>query len=265
MKSVRRKKTVSNGLYSILSKIEGINGRHVESGQYGHARPKSLKMIISRLEAGNMGPSFEKMNLNRQKLYGALGISNKQVSGLHQIHSKHIVIAEMGNEEERKSAVYCREGDGLLTASTNFVLSVTVADCLPIFLYHLSGKFYGVVHSGRQGTGIISDAVQEMNKRYDVPFEEIGVVMGPGIGVCCYEVDKERAVLFRDRWGESSVLKENGFYLDLRQANINALQEYPLHSITVFDDCTCCDENFGSFRRQGRERFSRMIALIGYF
>ncbi len=265
MTSVRRKKTVLNGPYSILSKREDANGRQGKSGRHECTRPQSLKMIISRLEAGNMGPSYEKSNHNRQNFFSIFGISSRRVKGLRQIHSRRIVIADGVDSAEKKSEKYIEEGDGLLTASTDIVLSVTVADCLPIFLYHLSGKFYGVVHSGWQGTGIISDAVQEMNKRYDVPFEEIAVIMGPGIGVCCYKVDKERAALFHDRWGESSVSKKNGFSLDLRQANINALNEYPLHSITVFDDCTCCDENFGSFRRQGPDRFSRMIALIGYF
>ena len=133
---------------------------------------------------------------------------------------------------------------------------------LPVFLYHSSGVPFAVVHSGWKGTGIAAAAVEMMVSRYRVAPADLHAVIGPGIGSCCYRVDEERAALFRKRFGRNTVL--SGPRLDLRQANINVLCDAGVHNIAVSSECTACTPWLGSYRREGPEKFTRMIALISF-
>ncbi len=222
---------------------------------------KAPAMLVSAKAAGNMGPSWDSTNRNREKLYNELGIRRESVRVLHQEHTKRVFPAE-----------YCGPdmpaGDGLITRDPRLTLGVTVADCLPIFLYHGSGVPYGIVHSGWKGTGIAGIAVQLMASEYGAAPKEIHAVIGPGIGSCCYRVDAERADYFAREFGENTVLGSgrsgDGSRLDLRQANINVLGKAGVEHIAVCTDCTSCTGELGSYRREGPEKFTRMIALITF-
>jgi polyphenol oxidase len=217
--------------------------------------PKAPAMIVSAKGAGNMGPSWEKTNRNRVKLYNELGIRPESVRVLRQEHTKRVFRAE-------HRGLDMPAGDGLICSDPRLTLGVTVADCLPVFLYHSSGVPYGIVHSGWKGTGIAGIAVQLMASEYGAAPKEIHAVIGPGIGSCCYRVDAERADYFAREFGENTVV--GGSRLDLRQANINVLEKAGIEHIAVCRDCTSCTGELGSYRREGPEKFTRMIALITF-
>jgi len=225
-------------------------------------------IIISLKTAGNMGPSYDIDNPNRRSFYETLQINRSRIASLRQEHTRTVIATadfpHIGNDEIT--------GDGLITTDRETILAVTVADCLPIFIYHPNRRGFGIVHSGWKGTGIVADAISQLCHRCDFHPEELRVVIGPGIGSCCYKIDKERADLFRNRFGEDTVIidppddftEKPVYRLDLKQANINILREKGLENIRVCTNCTACSSELGSFRREGPERFTRMIALIGY-
>jgi len=217
-------------------------------------------MAVSTLKAGDMSLHHEQGSHNRRKLFELLGIESSRVASLTQVHSKKIVLAEDGD------AVKHREGDGLITNNRNTILSVTVADCVPIFLYTPTGDCFGLVHSGWKGTGIAAGCVNQMEKRFDVKAEQLSAVIGPSIGPCCYNVDAPRAEQFAMMWGdESAILRGGTHYIDLRKANVRLLEQAGVQNILVAENCTCCDPIFGSYRRQGPDDCTKMVALIGYF
>ena len=182
------------------------------------------------------------------------------------IHSK--IIFEAKAEGDTKNL----QGDGIVTKNPLLVPVVTVADCVPIFLYDKKQKAIGAFHSGWKGTGIAGKGVEKLAGLYGSKKEDICAAIGAHIGSCCYLVDEERAEYFVENFGEKCVEKAHSFKspqdeelsmrfpyrLSLTEANLSVLKKagIPEENIVVASDCTCCTkftggENvFGSFRRQ---------------
>lgn len=215
------------------------------------------------------------------------------------IHSKIIYCVEKHDETLGK------QGDAIITKNNFLLPTVTVADCVPIFFYDKKSGAFGVAHSGWKGTGIASDVVCEMCLKFDTSVENILVAIGPHIHKCCYFVDEERAEYFVKNFGAECVTEirkenlsdeqrdkifsegdnggkcDNGgnsnscdkgvkkFWLSLETANIISLKKIGVKedNITLASDCTCCNEMFGSFRRQtcGQgEPMTVQAAFCGY-
>jgi YfiH family protein len=176
-------------------------------------------------------------------------------------------------------------------------LSVTVADCLPVYLYDTASGAFALVHSGWKGTGIVLRALELMAELGRSKPEAVAAVLGPCISVCCYKVDPERAAAFEKEFGgnfsglEVAAGKEAtgleaaaaaylgpvsrreetkggpAWYLDLKAANVRLLAGAGVRNIAVCEDCTFTDARLGSFRREGPQNgsYTRMLALAGYF
>jgi YfiH family protein len=216
---------------------------------------------ITLAAAGNMALSRDSSLPWRARFASARGIPRERLFGLKQVHSRQVLLID-GQTPGEAAAI---EADGLITRSTEAVLSVTVADCLPIFFADRRTGAFGVVHSGWRGTGIVREALALMASRFGSRPEEIAVVMGPGIGACCYVVPEERAALFASEYGPDTVLRdqEGKPRMDLRAANIHLLEDAGVGEIRVVTDCTSCSEKLGSFRRQGPSGYTLMLAWIG--
>lgn len=167
--------------------------------------------------------------------------------------------------------VFGKKGDGLITDRSMVVPSVTVADCVPLFLYDPVTGVFGTVHSGWKGTGIIGEAVKLAQEKYGSRAEDMCVAIGPHIGKECYCIDEERKDWFLKNFGncvceiknegkiqrtsDGKVLK---YSLDLTEANLFVLKNSGVkeENIVAASDCTCCSVFsdgsfvFGSFRRQ---------------
>lgn len=173
-------------------------------------------------------------------------------------------------------------GDGIITVNKGLVPVVTVADCVPIYIYDKRTGVFGVVHSGWKGTGIGAEAIKLAGEKYGSEASDFYVVIGPSIRSCCYIVNEERAEYFSRCFTPEciSVLEEgasvnwnngNGrlYRLALDKANRAMFRNYgvPDSHIAVCSDCTCCNDIFGSNRREtglsGRpDSFTVMAAFI---
>ena len=123
-----------------------------------------------------------------------------------------------------------------------------------------------MLHSGWRGTGILEKAVISMEKNYGSKPSDILALAGPHIGSCCYKVDKERAVVFQETWGEKAVRWEGDTpYLSLWEANLEIMQRLGLKKVIKIDTCTSCSPLLGSYRREGAAGYTHMLALIGVF
>jgi hypothetical protein len=216
-------------------------------------------LFLSTIKAGSMSWKDPRGPERRKHLYGRLGIEAQVHSQLQQ-HTK--IVNPVSGKTSRNPPL--KTGDGLIMPRGPGFLSVTVADCMPIYIWHRKSGEIMLLHSGWKGTGILAEALLRYSARERT--EEIIVFLGPSIADCCYEVDRERYDLFRASFGERAVRQKEGrFYLSLLQANLGIAEELGIKSIFHYNPCTCCNMEFASFRRQGPERFSSMLALIGYF
>lgn len=219
-----------------------------------------LSAGISLAAAGDMALSRECSLPSRSRLRERLGVERERFYGARQVHSRRVLVVEGQSSAE----VAGEEADGLVTTREDVLLSVTVADCLPIFLADRRTGAFGIVHSGWKGTGIVQEAVRLLRERFGSRPQEITAVVGPGIGACCYTVPPERAALFSGRYGAAAVIPDAARpRLDLREANLVLLRGAGVGDVTVVTDCTSCSPRLGSFRRQGPGGYTLMLAWIG--
>ena len=216
--------------------------------------------FISLKAAGDMSVSVESAIKNREAFFEKLNIKKENVLALHQIHSKKVY----STIEIKGKPVGTVNGDGLICMESDKVLSVVVADCLPILLLDRKNCCFGLLHSGWRGTGSITEAINKMEAECRSSVGDISVVIGPGIGVCCYEVSRDVYGYFETTFGRTSTVKRSGsYFVDLREANISLLKSIGVTDITVVDDCTSCNASLHSYRRDGREGFGTMMVLFG--
>jgi len=184
--------------------------------------------------------------------------SGRRFSYLHQDHTRIVHRDEDGD-------VRGRIGDGLVAGGeSDAVLGITVADCMPIFLWDPVTGARGMLHSGWKGTGIAAEAIRVMQRSYGTSPEDLLVTLGPCIGSCCYDVSEERAASFAAEFGGACTVKRGDrWFLDLKAANLVILRREGVRHVLSMTECTRCDDRFGSFRRQGKPGFTKMLALVG--
>ena len=254
------------------------SGKVLDSKEEPHGR-----WGMTLLTAGSMRFRWNETNSNRtetlQSILKTLESpfsergSNKEdclkILPLELIHSKIVYNAK--SLEDTKN----RQGDGIITDNPLLVPAVTVADCLPLFLYDKKKKAFGAFHSGWKGTGIAGEGVRKLIEDYSSSTDDICAAIGPHIGDCCYFVDESRAEYFTQNFGPDCIRKISSsetfkseeeeklalkfsWRLSLTQANLYVLKEagIPEENIVIARDCTCCTsfkngtKVFGSFRRQ---------------
>jgi YfiH family protein len=220
-----------------------------------------IRTGISLARAGDMDLARRGSLPWRARLFAALGVDPGRVRCVRQVHSRAVVRMD-GSEPLEGPFV---EADGMVTDRADLVLTVTVADCLPIYLVDPRTGAFALVHSGWKGTGIVLEAVRMMRSIYGTRPADLAVTIGPGIGPCCYTVPAERHDRFRSEFGPRAVQRgaEGSFRLDLRAANSSLLEREGVEDVTVVSDCTACNPLLGSFRREGAGAFTRMLAFIG--
>lgn len=235
--------------------------------------------------AGSMRFRWNETNPNREKLQWFSSentVSNTGELVPVQLDHTHIVYDIKSAEDTRDKI-----GDGLITTNRNLIPTVTVADCMPLYLYDPVTGVFGIVHSGWKGTGIIVDAIKLAGKNYGAKVEDFCIILGPHIRDCCYIVNEERASWFAENFTPDCVRPlEAGvkvdwntgggqlYRLSLEKANLAAIKKtgVPDENIWIHPACTCCfKENgiykYGSNRRETKEngapdKFTVQAALI---
>jgi hypothetical protein len=217
--------------------------------------------LLTLKSSGSMKFMWDEKNDNRTAFFRLLGIEESRVVSVELLHSKQVVFCSGLGVEPGTGA------DGILVTDTALVPAVTVADCVPIWIYDRASGSYGVLHSGWRGTGIIENAVLELQRRFGTQTSSVSIVIGPSIGTCCYTVDEDRAEYFRHHFGDEMVRKSGTrkASIDLRGTNIHLAMRLGIGSIAFVDACTSCDIRLGSFRREGASGFTRMAAMVGHF
>jgi YfiH family protein len=149
--------------------------------------------------------------------------------------------------------------DGHATAERGTLLTVTVADCIPIYLAVPQKGAIAVLHAGWRGVvgGVLARAVELLKWRGFAKGSDI--VMHCGVGICgtCYEVGSEVAGQF------GLPLSPAPVPLDLRAVLARQARELGIEEITVSPWCSAHDrDRFFSHRASGG-RDGRMVAYLG--
>ena len=151
-------------------------------------------------------------------------------------------------------------GDGLSTSDPEWTLGVQTADCLPILLADPGRGAATVLHAGWRGSaqGIALKGIEHLRSEYGCRPEDLEVVLGPGVGGCCYEVGKEvREAFCNGPLAEVLDSRPHGaarWMIDLAQTNAHALIRAGVspQKLQILDACTrCANDRLHSYRAEG--------------
>ena len=98
-----------------------------------------------------------------------------------QTHSDHVEFVD-----ERTSYP---DTDGLIITKPHQKIRLKFADCTPLILYNSKTNIGAISHAGWRGT-TQKIGVKTIQKMGGNP-KDIVAVIGPAIGLCCYEVSEE--------------------------------------------------------------------------
>jgi polyphenol oxidase len=146
------------------------------------------------------------------------------------------------------------ESDGHIAAERGTALSVTVADCVPVFIAHHSGVV-ALLHSGWRGTSArIIDTALAALAGAGYPPGELRVHLGPAICGRCYEVSADV------RQQLTGMPANRAGHVDLRLLIAEHARSAGVRELTVSEYCTRCDnERFFSHRAGDK---GRQVAVI---
>lgn len=176
---------------------------------------------------------------NREKALASAGLSGLPVYFCRQVHGTAVVRAPFEGTPE---------ADGVITDRPDVVLSVFMADCIPLFLWKPGGAF-GVFHSGWRGTalGMPKAAVGSLVQAYGVKPAELKAEMGAHIGPCCFAAREDCTSKFPK---ESVIERDGKTFVDLFEDASRQLREAGVAELPERPACTACDaEQYFSFRR----------------
>ena len=161
-----------------------------------------------------------------------------------QTHSDHIEIVDKRIEYP--------DTDGLIVTRKNIPIALRFADCTPLIFYDTKQKIGAISHAGWRGTAqkIGPKTISKMKINFDTQPENIIAIIGPAIGLCCYEVSDEVRGKLLETVEDSTNLVQ-GKNVDLKQINSRQLEEIGVTKIDICPYCTSCNNDlFYSYRKE---------------
>jgi polyphenol oxidase len=173
----------------------------------------------------------------------------------HQVHSAHV----RWHGPLEPGWLIGDGYDGHLTGEAGVLLTVTVADCVPIYLVDRRRRSLGLLHAGWKGVaaGMLEAGVQELTGRTHAPPGDLAVHFGVAICEKCYEVGPEVAWAVR---GEGTTGK---VHLDLRAELARRAERLGVGEVTASTLCSACDADRFFSHRGSRGDGGRMVAYLG--
>jgi len=170
----------------------------------------------------------------------------------HQVHGNHV----HWHEALPDGWLILDGSDGHATSERGVLLTVTVADCIPVYLTVPQQGAIALAHAGWRGTadGILEQCVELFKCRGFAKASDI--VMHCGIGICgkCYEVGSEVAV----RFGLTGTVM-----LDLRAILTQQARALGIEEITVSPWCSAEERDPILLASRLARADGRMVAYIG--
>jgi YfiH family protein len=172
----------------------------------------------------------------------------------NQVHGVEVMILDVGRGWIQVEGI-----DGWITTAPGILLTVTLADCVPVYLV-VPGRGVALLHAGWRGTagGIIGRGVEQL--RGSTGCSASDIVMHCGVGICgpCYEVGSEVMQ------GCGAPADGQGpWHLDLRERLRDQARGLGLNQVTTSGWCSAHDRVSFYSHRASRGTDGRMVAYIG--
>lgn len=210
---------------------------------------------------------------------------------MRQIHSGLVHVLK-GRSSPPDRAL---RGDGIITNRRGLLLTIQVADCVPVLIADVRRKAIGAFHAGWRGTvrRIVERGVGSMRAVFGCRTGDLYAAIGPCIHACCYAVGDEvidevqsqfsyARELFSEVYDRDPIKEKYPLlfltarapghsnigpqtHLDLVEANRRQLLDagIPNAHIWAAEECTSCRTDLLFSHRAEAGYTGRMMAVVG--
>jgi hypothetical protein len=203
----------------------------------------------------SVGDKKEIVEENRTLFFNALDLNAENVAYQKQVHGDTISYVTQGE--------FIGDSDAMITDKPGLGLAISIADCVPIFIYDFKNKLAAGIHSGWRGSSknILHKTLIKLNTEFNSSPENLVVYLGPSIRQNNYKVGKEVSDLFNEKY----VKHQNGkLFLDVAGFNYDVLINFGVKKENIQSSGLCTfamDNLLHSYRRDG-EKSGRSIGII---
>jgi len=210
---------------------------------------------------------------NYKQICDSLGLNYENIVRPYQTHSHNTkAVNETGIFLEEY-----RNIDGLITTKKDKILSLTYADCIPLYFFDPNKKIIANIHSGWQGTlkSIGKKAAEKLINEFRSDPQDIICAIGPSIRKCHFEVDEEIKEEFCEEFRNSikiqniiskgNIIEEKQkYYIDTVDINRQLLIKIGLKAENIIDSeiCTVCNSDLIYSYRGNNNTICRNTSLI---
>jgi hypothetical protein len=209
----------------------------------------SMKLLRGKnLNLENRAIFFRKIRINESKIISA-EIAQGAAVEIVDVSSLKIIYG----------------ADSLITQEKNVFLSITVADCVPVYIYEQEHGIISLIHCGWRG---ISDGIIENTLRKIMDLggkaENLKIALGPGINICHFEIKEDILDKFSD-YPEFIIRRDDKISIDLKGIIRKKLADFNVDLDNIEDnrECTAESDKYFSFRRDKPKIAEAMVAVLG--
>ena len=186
---------------------------------------------------------------NRARVAAQLNLDPARFIWMDQVHSATVRVVDAADLGAPIPAT-----DAVVTTDPTVVLTVMVADCVPVLLYDADAGVIAAAHAGRTGArnGVVSNTVATMVELGAKP-ENIMAHLGPAASGRRYELPREMAEDVEEQLPGSLTRTDHGTWgSDVRAGLARQLTTLGVGNIIMDPRCTIEDSNLFSYRRDGK-------------
>ncbi len=158
----------------------------------------------------------ERVEQNRRAFLDQLGGNDFALASARQIHSSHSFVVTRdpadqpvyqlpGIEVSVPPSADLPAGDGLMTMEPGILLTIRIADCLPVLLVDPKRCAVAAVHAGWRGAlaRVIEKAVGDLRRAFGSDPQNLIAAVGPSIRACCYDVGEKVVEAFHGSFADA--------------------------------------------------------------
>jgi hypothetical protein len=260
------RETSPNGVVFYVSPLLRNAGvRHAFSTRIGGTSPKPFDSLnLGNPNGCDVQDLSDRIRHHFRLLFGAAGLAEKSHVWLHQIHGARVVRVRPGQSHSNDD-----KGDALVSDDPDRVLSIRVADCVPVLLATDDGRIVAAVHAGWRGViaGVVVEAIRQMRSLDSHGAQEIIAAIGPSIGFDAFEVGVEVLEEFSRVFGPTAPIRhepDGKGRVDLLESLRRQLLAAGVRegNIDLTDRCTYRDADEFFSHRRDKGISGRMAAVI---
>jgi len=255
---VLQRRRFDNGVICYVSPIlESIGVPHAFSTRIGGvSKPPFDSLNLGNPSDSPIKDDWANIYENYARLQAAIGCADRQRCWVHQIHGGEVIRCDDSFESGRKA-------DAMTTNDPSRLLSVRVADCVPVLLASDDGSTVAAVHAGWRG--VLAGAAVNALAQMECPPARVIAAIGPCIGFESFEVGDDVLSTFEKSFGADAPIRrvsETMGRADLPRAIAIQLHQRGVDQIDTTGLCTFAHASEFFSHRRDKGATGRMAALI---